>query len=431
MRSDIVISVNSLTKTYRIFGNPGDRLKQAFTLGRKRFHQEFTALNDVSFDIRRGETVGIIGRNGSGKSTLLQLISGILRPTAGTIQVNGRVSALLELGAGFNPEFTGAENVYFQGTLMGLGREEMRSRFDEIVAFADIGTFIDQPVRTYSSGMFVRLAFAVATSVDAEIILIDEAMAVGDIAFQARCFTRIQELKNKGTTFLLVSHSTAQILNNADSALLLDSGSNIMYGANVQTVVAAYEARIRNTLRGSAPSAAVGAEGPHGSIGSVSSHEQLSAKAFEQTRRDLHESRFGTFDATVSKIAFAQDGSENVCLLPGKKTVIRFCIESSRAFSEVVLGISLRQPGTGDLWGDNNLLAERPLALHAGQNLIEYSFDFPMSSGQYLVHCGLAAFESGNRIELDQRWPVEQITVISGRAQLGHVFSPIAVKVSA
>src|SRR3989338_8224249 len=177
---DIAISVKNLTKIYRIFGHPGDRIKQALTFGRMRFHNEFTALQDVSFEIKKGETVGIIGRNGSGKSTLLQLICGILKPTSGSVKVNGRISALLELGAGFNPEFTGRENAYFQGAVMGMTREEMDGRFDDIAAFADIGKFIDQPVRIYSSGMFVRLAFAVSVHINPDILSIDEALSVGD-----------------------------------------------------------------------------------------------------------------------------------------------------------------------------------------------------------------------------------------------------------
>lgn len=434
MRSDIAISVKNVTKTYRIFGHPGDRIKQALTFGRKRFHTEFTALKDVSFEIKKGETVGIIGRNGSGKSTLLQLICGILKPTSGSVQVNGRISALLELGAGFNPEFTGAENIYFQGALMGLGRQEMESRFDEIVAFSDIGAFIDQPVRTYSSGMFVRLAFAVATSVDADIILIDEAMAVGDIAFQSRCFSRIRQLKNKGITFLLVSHSMAQILSNANSALLLDGGSLLMFDENVGSVVAAYETRVRNTLRGMTSSPVRGATDSHGhgnGIANPSSHDQLNANALMQTRHDLHESRFGSFESIISKLVFVQNGSENLCLAPGKETTILFHIESSRAFSDVVLGVSIRLPGSGDLWGDNNLLAEHPLALHPGDNVIEYVFIFPMSSGEYLIYCGLAVFEANHRVELDQRWPMEKVTVISDRAQVGHVHAPVTVKILA
>lgn len=225
---DIVISARNLGKAYRLFGHPGDRVKQFFSLGLKQYHREFTALKDVSFDIRRGETVGIIGRNGSGKSTLLQLVCGILKPTSGSIAVNGRVSALLELGAGFNPEFTGRENVYFQGAIMGLGKVEMDARFDDIAAFAEIGEFIDQPVRTYSSGMFVRLAFAAAVCVDPEILAVDEALAVGDVGFRARCFRRIGELRSKGCAILFVSHAMDQIARLCDRAILLDAGVQLM-----------------------------------------------------------------------------------------------------------------------------------------------------------------------------------------------------------
>lgn len=228
MPSDVVISARNLGKTYRIFGHPGDRIRQALTLGRMRFHREFTALRDVSFDIKKGETVGIIGRNGSGKSTLLQVICGILKPTSGTVTVNGRVSALLELGAGFNPEFTGRENVYFQGAVMGLSKEEMSARFDDIAHFADIGEFVDQPVRTYSSGMFVRLAFAAAIHVDPDILVIDEALSVGDIGFQAKCMRKIAELQESGVTILLVTHNTDQVVNHCSRGLLLDHGALIL-----------------------------------------------------------------------------------------------------------------------------------------------------------------------------------------------------------
>jgi len=245
MPSDIVISARGLTKTYRLFSHPGDRIRQFFSLGLRQYHREFTALKDVSFDIRKGETVGIIGRNGSGKSTLLQLVCGILKPTSGTAQVNGRVSALLELGAGFNPEFTGRENVYFQGAIMGLGKADMDARFDAIAAFADIGEFIDQPVRVYSSGMFLRLAFAVAVNVDSEILAVDEALAVGDAGFRARCFRRIGELRNKGCAILFVSHSMEQINRLCDRAMLLDSGEHLLTD-QPEPVIARYRHLLRD-----------------------------------------------------------------------------------------------------------------------------------------------------------------------------------------
>lgn len=237
---DIAISVRNLTKSYRLFGHPGDRIKQFLSLGLKRYHREFTALKDVSFDIRKGETVGIIGRNGSGKSTLLQLICGILKPTEGTVKVNGRISALLELGAGFNPEFTGRENVYFQGALTGLTKTQVDERFDDVASFADIGEFIDQPVRTYSSGMFVRLAFAAMIHADADVLVIDEALAVGDEAFQRRCFEKLNAYLDGGERILFfVSHNLRQIERLCSRVLWLNSGNLRMHGCSTE-VCASY-----------------------------------------------------------------------------------------------------------------------------------------------------------------------------------------------
>lgn len=231
MSSDIAISVRNLSKTYRIFGHPGDRIKQALTLGRVPFHREFTALKDVSFEIKKGETVGIIGRNGSGKSTLLQLLCGILKPSSGFVAVNGRIAALLELGAGFNPEFTGRENVYFQGALMGFTRRQMLERFDEIAAFADIGEFIDQPVRMYSSGMFVRLAFSAMIHANADVLVIDEALAVGDEEFQRKCFSKLADYLDGGDrTMIFISHNTHQIERLCSRVLWLDNGRLVQQG---------------------------------------------------------------------------------------------------------------------------------------------------------------------------------------------------------
>jgi lipopolysaccharide transport system ATP-binding protein len=236
MHSDVAISVKNLTKTYRIFNHPGDRIKQALTFGQKQYHKEFTALKDVSFEIKKGDMVGIVGCNGSGKSTLLQLICGILKSTSGFVTASGRISALLELGAGFNPEFTGRENVYFQGAVLGITKEEMARRFDDIAAFADIGEFIEQPVRVYSSGMYLRLAFATAVHVDADILVVDEALSVGDASFRSRCFRRIGELRESGCTILFVSHELDQIVKFCDYAILLDDGHVLATGYPIQIV---------------------------------------------------------------------------------------------------------------------------------------------------------------------------------------------------
>ncbi len=248
MSSDIAVKIENVSKCYQIYDLPGDRLKQFFLprlqhqfgISPRRYYQEFWALKDVSFEIRKGEAVGIVGRNGSGKSTLLQLICGTLNPTVGNIQASGRISALLELGSGFNPEFTGRENVYMNGAIVGASHDEVDARFDDIADFADIGPFMDQPVKTYSSGMVVRLAFSVAINLNPEILVVDEALAVGDELFQRKCFAKIENMRAAGTTILFVSHSAAQTTELCDRAILLDSGCLIMSGVPSR-VVPAYQ----------------------------------------------------------------------------------------------------------------------------------------------------------------------------------------------
>lgn len=230
MSSDIAIKVENLCKCYQIYERPRDRLKQMLMRGRKQYYREFWALQDVSFEVKTGETVGIIGRNGSGKSTLLQMICGTLTPTSGVVQSHGRIGALLELGSGFNPEFSGKENVFMNAALLGLSHEEVDARYDDIVSFADIGEFIDQPVKTYSSGMVVRLAFAVQAQVEPEILIVDEALAVGDVKFQAKCFERLKQLRKTGTSILLVTHSTEQIVTHCNHAILLNNGAMVEQG---------------------------------------------------------------------------------------------------------------------------------------------------------------------------------------------------------
>jgi len=236
MSSEIAIKVENLNKCYQIYDQPRDRLKQ-FLLPRmqqwigmspRHYYRESWALQDVSFDVKKGETVGIVGRNGSGKSTLLQMICGTLSPTSGSIVTHGRIAALLELGSGFNAEFTGRENVFMNATLLGLAQNEIEARFDEIAAFSEIGDYITQATRTYSSGMMLRLAFAVQTLVDPNILIVDEALAVGDERFQRKCFARLEELKNRGVSILLVSHSATQIVEFCDRVILLEQGKCLL-----------------------------------------------------------------------------------------------------------------------------------------------------------------------------------------------------------
>ena len=225
MFSDIAIDVKNVSKSYRLYQKPSDRLKQLAGFGRRQYYKDFTALTDISLTLKKGEVLGIVGANGAGKSTLLQLIAGTIRPTTGTAHAVGRVAALLELGSGFNPEFTGRENIYLNAATLGLGKKEIDARLDEIIAFADIGIHIDQPVKTYSSGMHVRLAFAIATSVEPDILIVDEALSVGDGAFARRSFDRIMKIKEQGATVLFCSHTLFHIEYFCDRALWLHHGA--------------------------------------------------------------------------------------------------------------------------------------------------------------------------------------------------------------
>jgi len=243
--------VRDAGKRYQVYAKPQDRLKQMlfWRLGR-RYGHDFWALRHVSFEVAAGERFGVIGRNGSGKSTLLQMIAGTLAPTEGDITVTGRVAALLELGSGFNPEFTGRENVFINGAIHGLSREQVAARFDAIAAFADIGEFIDQPVKLYSSGMFVRLAFAVGTTIDADILLIDEALAVGDVFFRQKCYRRLDELRERGVSIVLVSHGLGDIEQFCDRALLVERGEALFVGPAIEAVKRYYLLESREKLTG-------------------------------------------------------------------------------------------------------------------------------------------------------------------------------------
>jgi homopolymeric O-antigen transport system ATP-binding protein len=236
MSCDSVISIRGLAKTYYVYKRPIDRVLQSVFPGRVRQHREVKALNGIDLDICKGETIGIIGRNGSGKSTLLQIISGTLYQTGGTVSKQGRLTALLELGAGFNPQFTGRENAYLNASIMGIPRSTMEQRFDDIVEFSGIEEFIDQPVKTYSSGMFVRLAFSVAIHMDPDILIVDEALSVGDVGFQSKCFRKLRELKEGGTTTLFVTHATELIVRHCDRAVLLEKGNLISLGEPMEVV---------------------------------------------------------------------------------------------------------------------------------------------------------------------------------------------------
>jgi lipopolysaccharide transport system ATP-binding protein len=398
MRSDVAISVKNLTKTYRIFGHPGDRIKQALSLGRVRFHKEFTALQDVSFEIKKGETVGIIGRNGSGKSTLLQLICGILKPTSGTVQVNGRISALLELGAGFNPEFTGRENVYFQGAVTGFSKAEMDARFDEISAFADIGEFIDQPVRTYSSGMYVRLAFSVAIHVEPDILVIDEALSVGDALFTQKCFRFLNEFRKNGT-LIVVSHDLRAVNGLCEQVLWLDHGTAKAFGP-VKLVCESYL------------SALFGGEQRGLNITVTEDDgdwvdQRLPYLNASNLRNDLELFRFNpdapSFGSGNAQIVDARlmDEAGQACkwVVGGEIVTLSVQVRVGLDLVSPIIGFSVKDGIGQALFGDNTYLsyADDPVAISADESL-EACFRFRMPRlpiGDYSVSVAIAEGSQG------------------------------------
>ena len=431
--TEYAIRVRGVSKRFPIYDAPRDRLKQMLMprlyrlLGRapRAYHREFEALHEVSFDIRRGETVGIIGRNGAGKSTLLQIISGTLGPSAGEVETRGRIAALLELGAGFNPEFTGRENVFMNGAILGLSREAVARRFDEIAAFADIGEFIDQAVKTYSSGMYVRLAFAVQACVDPEILIVDEALAVGDIGFQYKCFKRMEALRERGVTILMVTHATASILEYADRCIVLDSGRVVHDTTDVLAAVLAYE---KGMLKQAQRMETVSDSGRDARRMTVSELKSIQER---ECNRELGEKRFGSARAIIERLDLCKgDGAsmaDSALLRPNEEAVFRFRLVAAETIRNVALGVSISGVRGGDIWGDNNLNAGQILDLEPGVHELEYRVRLPISSGEYLVHCGLACFSGEGREELDQRRPVGHLRFWSPREQVGVVYAPIQV----
>jgi len=337
------VEFHNVSKTYAIYESPGDRLRELLSPTRAKHHRDFWALRDVSFEVRSGETFCIVGENGSGKSTLLQVVAGILQPTSGTVTVNGRVSALLELGAGFNPEFSGRDNVYLNASILGLNTREIDQRYPDIEAFAEIGDFIDQPVKTYSSGMVVRLAFAVAIHVDPGILLVDEALAVGDIYFRQRCMRKVQELRARGVTILFVSHAAADVKAIGDRTLWLDHGQLIEIGETDRVVgnyLAAMVQKDSTYQKG------------HPEDYRAASPASLAPEVVE-TIPNI-DRRYGDGRAEVIGIAVLDEEGRGVALLePASRIVVRISVRAKESVAMPVVGFMLRNSLGMDFAGTN------------------------------------------------------------------------------
>lgn len=422
MSSDIAVKVENLSKCYQIYAQPRDRLKQSIlprlqrVAGRqpRQYFREFWALRDVSFEIRKGETVGIIGRNGSGKSTLLQMICGTLNPTAGSIQTNGRIAALLELGSGFNPEFTGRENVFLNAAILGIDSSVMDARLEKLIEFAGLGQYIDQPMKTYSSGMYARLAFSAAIHVDPDILVVDEALAVGDAGFQLKCMLRMKELQEQGVTILFVSHDTGSVMRLCDRAMVIDQGRLLAGDQTPLKSVKLYEQLTRAVAAPAlAPTVAV-----------------VESTDYAGELGGIEETRLGSREAEYLSVQFiGDDGKEKDVFQSGEDIEIRALIRSTRAFPKAVSGFTLKNRAGVDVWGDNTIFAEYDLSLQPGISALSYRTKLLLPAGEYFLYIGLADI-SEERTELDQRWPVRRLTVVSPRQVLGYVFAPATIELT-
>jgi lipopolysaccharide transport system ATP-binding protein len=402
MSSDIAIQLSNLSKCYQIYDKPQHRLWQGLVRGRKQFYREFWALKDVSFEVRKGETVGIIGRNGSGKSTLLQLICGTLTPNSGNIEVNGRVAALLELGAGFNPEFTGRENVYMNASILGLSKEEIDAKYRDIVAFADIGEFLNQPVKTYSSGMYVRLAFAVIAHVEADILVIDEALAVGDAFFTQKCMRFLRRFMETGTV-LFVSHDSPAVVNLCKEAIWLDQG-RIRKRGNAKKVTEAYLEGLYEEQRGGSVDQLISNQGHLAQPRRFSfvKDQRLEFMNLSQYRNDIrvfsfnpNSSSFGKLGARITLVSLFDIAGEPLAWVVGGEIVtLRVGGEAIEPLSSPIIGFYVKDRLGQALFGDNTYLsyAAKPLYVSVGER-IEAKFKFQMPilpAGDYSICVALA-----------------------------------------
>ncbi len=380
MSSEVVFQVRNVSKVFEMYSRPAHRLLQTLFAGRKRFYREFRALNDISFDIRRGEAVGIIGKNGAGKSTLLQILVGTLAPTSGSVRSAGRVAALLELGSGFNPEFTGRENVMMNAAILGLSREQVLSKFDEIQTFADIGAFIDQPVKTYSSGMMVRLAFAVQIMVEPDILIVDEALAVGDAAFQRKCYARLDSLLARGMTLLLVTHDTETVKQKCGRVLFLSEGS-LRYDGPALDGVAEYMRSLFPKETENTPSEP---QTPPAAAPTPAKAEFVYALMNE----DIHRNKWGIGGGRFLRLALHGLEAPNILRTPCRFTVeleaswdsakVEEFIRKNDLESNVMIGIRIVDVRNIVLFGTNTFLENRRIAPALRHATVRFAIDFPM-----------------------------------------------------
>jgi len=467
MENEELISVKKVSKVYRLYDRAIDRLLESISIRKKSYHKDFFALQDISFSVKKGEAVGIIGTNGSGKSTMLKIITGVLTPTSGSVETKGTICALLELGAGFNQDYTGIENIYMNGTMMGISKEEMDKKLPDILDFADIGDFVYQPVKSYSSGMFVRLAFALYISIDPEILIVDEALSVGDVFFQAKCYHRMDELKKKGTTILMVTHDLGSVMKYCDRVILFNKGEKVGEGLPGEMVdqykkilagknpaaekfvdeqdflgdgmTVKPEKKGRSELLGTESEAGVKQHSETKEDGSSkqagrseqsgignnpvqetgTKHDRLmkdemsinpSAQLYGNGKAEIVD--FGIFD---------NEGKLSNILIKGENFTIRERIRFYDEIASPIFTFTIKDKRGMDLSGTNTLFeGENIPGVKAGDEYIcSFTQKMNLQGGEYLLSISCTGFEGGEHTVYDRKYDITSITVLSNKNTVG------------
>ena len=419
---DYAICVRHVDKVYKLYEKPSDRLREALGISKCR-HVDHSALKDVSLNISKGETVGIIGTNGSGKSTILKIITGVLNPTAGEVKVNGRISALLELGAGFNMEYNGIENIYLNGTMIGFSEQEIKDKLDAILDFADIGDYVYQPVKTYSSGMFVRLAFAVAINIDPEILIVDEALSVGDVFFQAKCYHKFEEFKKMGKTILFVSHDLSSIAKYCDRVILLNQGVKLGEGSPKEMIDA-----YKKVLVGQY-------ELPESSGERLLDDEDIrKAAAASADRADVNPDliEYGSQKAVISEYYILdENGTRTSAIIKGSDYTIHMKVEIKEDIPQPIFAFTIKNIKGTEITGTNTMIEKAFLEpVRAGEvKEIEFTQHMNLQGGDYLLSLGCTGFEEDIFTVYHRLYDVLSLSVVSDKDTVGYYDSESKVVV--
>lgn len=434
-----VIEIKDVTKTYKLYNKPSDRLRENFSITHKNYHRDHDALQGISLDVYKGECVGIIGTNGSGKSTLLKIVTGVVAPTSGTLEIKGKISALLELGAGFNQEYTGIENIYLNGTMVGFTKEEMDGKLQSIIDFADIGEFINQPVKTYSSGMFARLAFAVAINVDPDILIVDEALSVGDIFFQSKCYQKFMDLKEAGKTILFVSHDLGSIIKYCDRSLLIHHGKQIAVGKSSE-IVDIYKKILVNQFDEKDVEKLLNKENPEendnkenseheDAVDEINETESLQTNELDgiwknQMLNNSNAVTYGNGVADIIDYAIIDEKEKlNFSISKGSNFSIRMKIQFYQDVKQPIFAYTLKDVKGTEITGTNTMLEKQTIDQVKEGEIITVNFDQNMclQSGNYLLALGCTGFENGNFTVYSRLYDVCNLQVVSDHDTVGYV----------